>query len=258
MTERHRLRETFEQVPELYDRARPSYPSQLFDDLASLAGLRAGDRILELGPGTGKATVALAERGFRVVGVELGEGLAAVARRNLADFPHVEIVTVPFERWETEDRFEAVTAFTAFHWIDPDVRYEKSADLLGEGGAHAVVDTKHVQREGGDAFWVEVQDDYDAVVPSPHNSPPPLPDEVPDLGEEIAASGRFRNVAVRRYLWDAPYDADEYIAVLDTYSGHRAMADDERNELYRRIRERIGDRVVTKTYLFVLNIAVRL
>ena len=81
---------------------------------------------------------------------------------------------------------------------------------------------------------------------------------MPDLNEEIEASGRFRNVAVRRYLWDAPYTADEYIAVLDTYSGHRSMADDQRRELYRRIRERIGERIVRKTYLFALNLATRL
>jgi SAM-dependent methyltransferase len=223
-----------------------------------VAGLRAGDRILELGPGTGKATLALAERGFRVVGVELGEGLAAVARRKLARFPEVEIVNVPFERWDTHASFDAVVAFTAFHWIDPEVRYEKCAGLLREGGALAVVETKHVLREDGDSFWIEVQDDYDAVVPSPDNRPPPLPDEVPDLSDEIAASGRFRNLAVRRYLWDAPYAANEYIAVLDTYSGHRALADDEHNELYRRIRERIGERTVTKTYLFTMNVAARL
>ncbi len=258
MTDRHRLRETFEEVPELYDRARPSYPAELFDDLTTLAGLSAGDRILELGPGTGKATVQLAERGFRVMGVELGEGLATVARRKLAAFPEVEIVNVPFERWETDESFDAVTAFTAFHWLDPEVRYEKSAEILRDGGALAVVDTKHVLREGGDPFWVEVQDDYDAVAPSPENRPPPPPDEVPDLTEEVAASGHFRNVAVRRYLWDAPYGADEYIAVLDTYSGHRSMVDDERTELYRRIRERIGERTVTKTYLFTMNVAARL
>jgi SAM-dependent methyltransferase len=256
-SERHRLRETFEQVPELYDLARPSYPAELFDDLQALAGLTAGNRILELGAGTGKATVALAQRGFRVVGVELGESLATVARRNLAAYPAVEIVTVPFERWESDERFDAAVAFTAFHWIDPEVRYEKTAGLLRGGGSLAVVETKHVLPDGGDRFWEDVQADYDAVAPHPDNRPPPRPDEVPDLSEEIEASGRFRNVAVRRYLSDAPYEADEYIAVLDTYSGHRSMPDDQRHELYRRIRERIGERTVTKTYLFTLNLATR-
>jgi SAM-dependent methyltransferase len=258
MAERHRLRETFEEAPELYDRARPSYPDELIDDLVALAGLRAGSRVLELGPGTGKATVALAERGLRIVGVELGEGLAAVARRNLAAFPEVEVVNTPFESWEAGGPFDAVVAFTAFHWIDAEVRYEKPARLLRDGGSLAVVETRHVLPEGGDPFWAEVQADYDAVAPDPDNRPPPRPDDVPDLSEEIEASGLFRNAAVRRYLWDAPYTADEYIAVLDTYSGHRSMPEAQRLELYRRIRDRIGSRIVTKTYLFTLNVASRI
>ena len=257
-SERRRLRETFEQVPELYDRARPSYPEELFDDLAALAGLRQGARILEIGCGTGKATLSLARRGFEIVCVELGEGLAAVARRNLAPFSNVEIVNVPFERWETDSRFDAVVAFTAFHWIEPEAAYAQSARLLRDGGALAVVATRHVLPADSDSFWAEVQEDYDAVVPSDENGPPPPLDEVPDLSDEIAASGCFRNVAARRYLWDALYTAGGYIALLDTYSGHRSMPDEQRKRLYARIRARIGRGSVRKTYLFLLNVAVRL
>ncbi len=253
--ERHTLREMFEEVPELYDRARPSYPDELFDDLVALARLEPGACILELGPGTGKATLPLAERGFEIVGVELGEGLAGVARRNLTAFPNVEIVNERFEVWETEARFDAVIAFTAFHWIDPELKYAKSARLLRDGGSLAVVTTEHVQ--GADPFFAAVQEDYDAVVPSDENRPPPQPDEVPDLSAEIEADGHFRNVAMRRYLWDAPYTADEYLAVLDTYSGHRSMPDEQRLRLYERIRRRIGDRTIRKTYLFMLNVAER-
>jgi 16S rRNA A1518/A1519 N6-dimethyltransferase RsmA/KsgA/DIM1 with predicted DNA glycosylase/AP lyase activity len=91
------LRATFAEDAERYDRARPGYPAELFDDLASLNGLRPGDRILEIGPGTGQATVPLARRGLRIVAVELGASLAAIARRNLAPFPDVEVVDAAFE-----------------------------------------------------------------------------------------------------------------------------------------------------------------
>jgi SAM-dependent methyltransferase len=256
--ERHTLRATFEEVPELYDRARPAYPEELIDDLVVLAGLEPAARILELGPGTGKATLALAQRGFEIVGIELGEGLANVARRNLGEFPNVEIVNVRFEAWETDERFDAAVAFTAFHWIDPDAKYEKTARLLRDGGSLAVVTTQHVLPEGGDAFWAEVQEDYDAIVPSPDNRPPPRPDEVPDLSVEIEASGFFRHVAVRRYLHDVPYTADEYVSVLDTYSGHRSTPEEQRLRLYERIHRRIGGRTVRKTYLFILDLATKL
>jgi SAM-dependent methyltransferase len=260
--DRHRLRTTFEEVPELYDRARPVYPPQIFDDLVALAGLSEDGRIVEIGCGTGQATLPLAERGFEIVCVELGAGLAAIARQKLGPFPKVEIVNALFETWEPSvGGFDAVVAFTAFHWIDPEVRFAKAARMLGEGGALAVVETQHVLTENGDRFWSDVQEDYEAVEPSEDNRPPPHPDEVGDLSDEIGASGRFGSVAVRRYVWDVSYTADEYIGVLDTYSGHRAMDDGPRTRLYTRIRRRIEARPeqkVRKSYLAILNIARRL
>jgi protein-L-isoaspartate O-methyltransferase len=77
-TDRQRLRAAFNQAAELYDRARPGYPPALFDDLAERAGIGPGCRVLEIGPGTGQATLPLAERGCQVVAVELGAELAAV------------------------------------------------------------------------------------------------------------------------------------------------------------------------------------
>jgi protein-L-isoaspartate O-methyltransferase len=78
--DRARLRATFDEAAERYDRTRPGYPPAVFDDLAELAGVGPGRRVLEIGPGTGQATVPLAERGCRIVAVELGAGLAAVAQ----------------------------------------------------------------------------------------------------------------------------------------------------------------------------------
>src|SRR5688572_7761630 len=82
-----RLRVTFDEDAERYDRARPGYPSAVFDDLVELAGIGPGCRVLEIGCGTGQATVPLAERGCDIVAVELGAELAAIATRNLARFP---------------------------------------------------------------------------------------------------------------------------------------------------------------------------
>jgi SAM-dependent methyltransferase len=237
--ERESLRTTFEEVPELYDRVRPTYPPALLDELVVLAALPERARLLEIGPGTGKATVPLAQRGFELVGIELGPRLAALARRNLAGFPNVEIVNAQFETWEPAiANFDAVVSFTAFHWIDPAVRYEKTARLLKEGGSLVVVETSHVLPEDGDPFWVEVEDDYREVIPGEEGKPPP-PDEIAGMSEEPEASGRFARAEVRRYRWDVTYSAEEYIGVLETYSGHRALDLELRERLYERIRRRI-------------------
>jgi SAM-dependent methyltransferase len=262
MAERHRLRTTFEEVPELYERARPRYAPELFDDLVAYAGLEPGSRVLEIGCGTGQATLPLAQRGLAVVCVELGTGLAAVARRKLAAFPRVEVVHALFEEWEAEEEsFDTVVAFTAFHWIDPEKKYAKPARLLRPGGALAVAETHHVQVEGGDPFWAEVQADYDAVVPSEDNTPPPRPEEVGDLRAELEETGLFGDVEVRRYLADVTYSAEEYIGVLGTYSPNRAMEAAKREGLFELIRRRVEAQpggTVRKTYLFTLNLARRL
>src|SRR5262249_40036031 len=184
---------------------------------------------IEIGCGTGQATLPLARRGYAITCVELGEQLADVARRKLAGFPDVQVINANFETWQPERTgFDAVAAFTAYHWIAPDLRYEKTAELLRERGKLAVVSAEHVLPPAGDPFFREAQGASEAVAPDDPSTNadaagPPHPDEVPDLSEEIAASGRFRNVAGTRYLWDVIYDADDYVALLNTYSGHRAI-----------------------------------
>jgi len=244
-------------VPELYDRARPLYPDAIFDDIVSLGGVPGTGRVLEIGWGTGHATLSLAERGLEVVGLELGPELAALARRKLAAFPNASIVNEPFESWVPDGEFDAVVSFTAFHWIDPEVRFAKSAAVLRPGGALAVVQPHTVLND--DRFWIESQEDYDAVVPSPDNRPPKGPDEVEDLSAEIEASGVFRNVASRRHLWETHYTADEYVALISTYSPNLDLDGPTRARLLERIHRRIEQQGSVKTtYLFTLNVATTL
>jgi SAM-dependent methyltransferase len=251
--ERERRRATFGTVAEQYDRARPSYPAAVFDDLAALGGIPPGGRVLEIGPGTGQATVELARRGYEVVAVELSPELAAMARRNLAAFPHAEVVTADFEAWAGEpESFDAVVAFTAFHWLEPETRFARAARLLREDGALGVVQTNHVLPAGGDAFFAEIQDVYDEVVPHPDNRPPPRPEEIRGPTAELEASPLFGAIAERRRLWTQTYDAAGYVAVLGTYSPNLSLPAEQREELLRRIAERIEQRPggrVTKHYL---------
>lgn len=161
------LRETFDSVAGLYDAARPAYPEPLFDDLARLAELEPGARLLEIGCATGKATRPLLERGYAVVCVELGARLAGHTRRNLAGLP-VEIHVAPFETWDA--------------------------------------------------------------------------------------------VALRRYLSERSYTADEYLALLDTFSGHIAMAAPKRKRLHGEITARIdarSDRRVRRHWHALLHVARR-
>ena len=63
---------TFDQVAGLYDQARAGYPQALYDDLMVVANLAAGDAVLEVGCGTGKATEDFARRGLTRRGARSG------------------------------------------------------------------------------------------------------------------------------------------------------------------------------------------
>ena len=124
-----RHRESFDEVAELYDQARPGYPKQLVDDLVKLSGLYKGHRVLEIGSGTGQLTVPLAEHGAILVAVELGANLAYIVRRKLGRFKQAEVVVADFEEWTPPAvSFDLVVAATAFHWLDPTTRVRKCAN----------------------------------------------------------------------------------------------------------------------------------
>ena len=256
--ERERLRQTFDRAAERYDRVRPGYPEALFDDLIVLAGLTPGDHLLEVGCATGQATRPLARRGFRITCVELGAELAAVARRNLAGFP-VEVVEGRFEEWRPRETASLVYAATAWHWIDPAVRYRRAWQALRSGGHLAIWTQGHVFPEGGDPFFDQIQDIYDEIGEGqPPGEGQPRPGELP--GDQIEASGLFEVTAVRHYDWECVYSAEEYIDLLNTFSGHLAMADWKRKRLYGEIRRRLAlrpDHSVRRHWGVVLQVARR-
>lgn len=260
---RDSLKRTFDQDAELYERARPRYPERIFDDLFAIAGLKPGSSVLELGCGTGQATRDLARRAGHVVCVELGANLAAVARRELAAFANVEVITSTFEAWAPEDaRFDVVFAATSWLWLDPEVRYVKSASVLKPGGVVAIVHGGyHAFPEGFDPFFSEIQAAYEAIGEPHQEGPPPRPEQVPDLREEIERSGLFEVVSIRRYVWPVDYTADTYIDVLNTYSNHIAWEQWKRDKLFGEVRRLIAmrpDGRIRKHYLSIVHIARRI
>jgi len=238
------LRTTFESAAGIYQQARPDYPEPLYNTLVQAAGLRVGDHLLEIGCATGKATIPLARRGFRITCIEIGSALAAAARSNLADFPHVEIIESAFETWSPPtEKFDLAFAATSWHWLDPATRYQRASELLRPGGHLAFWSATHVFPEDGDQFFFEIQDVYDEIGEGlPPDATWRRPEELPDAREEIKRSGLFETVLVHRFAWQISYDAEEYLRLLDTFSGHIAMKAWQRDRLYSEVRRRLGRR----------------
>jgi SAM-dependent methyltransferase len=243
-SDRERLAATFNSAARLYHQARPEYPDRLYGELTRLARLGPGDRLLEVGCATGKATIPLARRGFRITCVEIGADLAAEARHNLAGFAEVGIVNAAFETWQPPQAgFALVFAATAWHWIDPAVRYRKAWEVLRPGGHLAFWAATHAFPADGDPFFYQIQEVYEEIGEGlPRGTHFPAPAELPDERAEIEASGLFTGVEVRRFDWEVRYTAGAYIRLLDTFSGHIAMAQWQRDRLYAEIRRRLAGR----------------
>jgi SAM-dependent methyltransferase len=252
------LRAIFDEDAALYARVRPGYPDAIFAGLGELAGLGPGARVVEIGPGTGQATLPLIARGAHVVAVELGANLAAVLRERTAGQP-VEVVESAFEQWAAPPASaDIVTSFTAWHWVDPAVRADRVAAVLRPGGALATVATEHVL--GGTAdFFADVQRCYERWDPAtPLGLRLQPADEIAPFTDEIDGSPLFQPAVRRRYRADVTYDARGYLDLLSTYSGHRALRPDQRRGLFDCIGGLIENRyggTVTKAYLYELRVA---
>jgi SAM-dependent methyltransferase len=252
------LRGGFDADAEAYQRTRPVCPDELFDDLVRLAGLAPGDRIVEIAPGTGQATVPLAERGLAVTAVELGASLAALARDRLRRFPAVEVVTSAFEDWQPAagTAYRAVTVFNALHWIDAGVKYAKPAALLAPGRAFAVVNTQWARPAVNVPFWTKVQEDYQAV--GLDGSPLPAPEQVEPW--HFPPGTAFTETARLRYPFNRTYSAADYLAQLSTQSGTKELGAERVSDFLGRVRRRLdslGSPDLTVTFAACLTVGIR-
>jgi SAM-dependent methyltransferase len=240
---RESLGATFDSAAGLYQRARPDYPAALFDRLVAVTGIAPPARLLEVGCATGKATLPLAERGFRITCIEPGQALAAAARENLAAFD-IEVLNLTFESFDGRpSTFDLVFAATAWHWLDPATRYGRAARFLQPGGHLAIWDAGHVIPVDGDPFFEDLQDIYDEIGEGlPAGVETPRPGQLDTLVDEITATGLFEVIEASQWDWETIYDAEGYIDLLNTFSGHIAMQAWQRDRLYSEVRRRVAAR----------------
>ena len=228
-------------------------PAEVFDDLVELARLRAGraparDRLRHRSGDVAAGRARLLDPRRRA-----GRHLADVARRKLADFPQVEIVTSSFEEWDSGgERFDGVVSFNAFHWLDPG-QFAKTASVLRPGGSLVVFGSGFVVHDEADPKWLELFEDE----PPPSASSDGTSTACATGRTQFTEGGHFSAVTRRTYLRDLTYGADDYVALVGTMSAHLALEDDVREELFERMRRRIeeGGGSVTPTRLDVLYVA---
>jgi SAM-dependent methyltransferase len=229
----------FGEVADLYDRARPTYPDALVDDVIAVAPLDGPARALEVGAGTGKATVLFAARGAAIHALEPIAEMAAVARRNCVPYPDVTIEVSEFEAWRppTEaEEFGLVYSAQAWHWISPETRYAKARAALARGGLLAVF----WNRPAWDAC--ALRDEIDAAYA---RTAPELLDDAPMRPRsserprqwarwpaEIGAAEGLEQAEVRTYTWQRRFSSHEYTELLRTHSDHIVLERARQEALY--------------------------
>jgi SAM-dependent methyltransferase len=218
--QRHRA-EVFGSAAAAYDEYRPSYPDALIDDLVAPSPASA----LDIGCGTGKAGRLLAARGVTVLGVEIDEDMAEVARRS-----GLEVEVGSFETWDPAGRtFDLAVSGQAWHWIDPALGVSKVASLL-RPGARLALFWNAVRLE--DSVRELLRSVYARVAPQASALGRQLDDiEDPPYAQDLRASGLFGSVELRKYPWTRTYSATEYVRLVSTYSDHLILPPQQRATL---------------------------
>ena len=222
----------FGEVAATYHRVRPGYPREVADHILERAGLNArpGD-LLEIGAGTGKATLLFADGAQRITALEPSPGMAAVARETLAGLANVAIVESTFESWPGEPGvFDCVYAAQAWHWVPPDVACSKTHSVL-RGGALVALFWNRPQHDGH-PLTAKLDACYEQHAPSLSLRIKPW-QEIQSEGADVAllASGMFTDVVHHDVSHTVTYSAADYVALMETQSDHRLLPDEQRTTL---------------------------
>lgn len=223
------LRLAFDEDTANYDKYRPAYAPALFEELLAYAAPGRGKRALEIGVGTGQATLPILETGCSVTAVELGEHLAAYVRQKFSSYPAFQVVTGDFAEF-SGGGFDLLYSATAFHWIPDDVGYPKALDLLKSGGALALFWNHPFVARADCPLHCEIQKAYQKYRPA---STPPAEFRAEDCAKILERLERygFTDTRAKLFYQTRTLAAEEYICLLNTYSDHRALPEAARRGL---------------------------
>jgi SAM-dependent methyltransferase len=219
---RHRA-ESFGTRPQAYDRARPDYPAALINDL--VAERPAGG--LDVGCGTGKAARLIVARGVPMLGVEIDERMAAVARSH-----GITVEIGSFETWADDGRrFDLMTCAQAWHWIDPAVGIPKAARVLAPGGRLALfwnfASFDPSTRSALDAVYRHVAPELSEHSVVRDGGPATVTDHL----AELRHAEQFADLEHRRYPWTTTYSRGAWLDLVATHSDHATLPAEQLAEL---------------------------
>ncbi len=216
----------FSAAADVYERARPSYPSEAVGWLAKRVGLHAGRTVVDLGAGTGKLTRLLVATGARVIAVEPVPEMRAKLREAV---PGTEALAGSAEALPLpDDGADVVTVAQAFHWFDLTRALPEIHRVLRPGGALALVWNS---RDLTDALQGRLER---LLIPAREALPAQLERR---WRGELERSPLFGPLDVERFSFGQEFTVDDLCERVSSTSFVAAMSDGDREELLGSVRE---------------------
>ncbi|MDR0273587.1 MAG: class I SAM-dependent methyltransferase [Clostridiales bacterium] len=241
-------RKHFDEIVEAYDKTRWEYPRELYEDV--LKYCTAEKKSIEIGAGTGIATLPFLEAGFSVTAVEMGENMADFLMKKFGANKNFSVINSTFEEASLQDEsYDLIYAASAFHWVDEKIGGPKVFRLLKSGGAFALFRNNQMPSVGEEPYD-SIRSVYEKYYDSHYkNSQKPVRKTHVDFltSDEIHRSFRckglehygFVDIEMKFYDASQMYNADERIALMDTFSDHRELPKENRERLYSGVKEAI-------------------
>lgn len=230
---------TFNEDASNYDKWRPTYCKELFSDIIDYSKLDKNKRTLEIGIGTGQATLPFLSTECDLTAIELGENLAEFSKNKFKDYKNFNIKNISFEDFKcNSNTFDLIYSATAFHWIDESVGYPKAFNLLKPNGTLALFWNKPFIGRKDDFLHQRIQDIYEKYKPSNTNPIENDENHYKELLKRLKKYG-FKDVKLKLYHQTRIFNSYDYISLLNTYSDHRIMNPKIKEQFEKEIRQAI-------------------
>lgn len=238
------LRLTFNEVAEDYDRLRPHYPDALAADLIAYAALDATKKALEIGIGTGQATLPFLKTGCELQAVELGEHLAKQSKDKFASYDRFTVMNQDFESAAfAGESFDLIYSASAFHWIKPEIGFPKVLQLLKRGGVFAWISVQPAPAHR--RLHDELEEVYEKYSRYFSGDKPPF-DQTPELlkkqANRVRTFGQYGFSGIEDHLYHGARNlsAKDYAALCGTYSDHRAIPEADRTPFLQELEDAVN------------------